>query len=86
MTKDCVSALCRALDEQVEVFRQRPLDGAYPYLWLDAKQVKVRDHGPVVSKALIVAYAVRESGVREVIGLDVGESSWAPSGSSSSAA
>src|SRR5436305_1410064 len=73
MTKDRVSALCRALDEQVEAFRQRPLEGAYPYLWLDAKQVKVRDHGRVVSKAVVVAYAVHESGVREVIGLDVGE-------------
>ena len=50
-----------------------PLEGAYPYLWLDAKQVKVRDHGRVVSKATVVAYAVHESGVREVIGLDVGE-------------
>jgi putative transposase len=73
MTKDRVSALCRGLDEQVEAFRQRPLDGAYPYLWLDAKHVKVRDHGRVVSKALVVAYAVHESGVREVIGLDIGE-------------
>ena len=73
MTKDRVSAMCRALDEQVELFRQRPLEGAYPYLWLDAKQVKVRDHGRVVSKALVVAYAVHESGVREVIGLDIGE-------------
>ena len=61
------------LDEQVELFRQRPLEGAYPYLWLDAKHVKVRDHGRVVSKALVVAYAVHESGVREVIGLDIGE-------------
>jgi putative transposase len=73
MTKDRVSALCRALDDQVEAFRQRPLEGAYPYLWLDAKHVKVRDHGRVVSKALVVAYAVHESGVREVIGLDIGE-------------
>src|SRR6516225_2018710 len=73
MTKDRVSALCRALDEQVELFRCRPLEGAYPYLWLDAKQVKVRDHGRVVSKATVVAYAVHESGIREVIGLDVGE-------------
>src|SRR5881398_2958256 len=62
MTKDRVSALCRALDEQVEAFRQRPLEGAYPYLWLDAKQVKVRDHGRVVSKAVVVAYAEDESG------------------------
>ena len=43
MTKDRVSALCRALDEQVELFRTRPLHGDYPYLWLDAKQLKVRD-------------------------------------------
>ena len=46
MTKDRVSALCRALDEQVELFRQRPLEGAYPYLWLDAKQVKVQRSRP----------------------------------------
>ena len=73
MTKDRVSAMCRALDEQVELFRQRPLEGAYPYLWLDAKHVKVRDHGRVVTKALVVAYAVHETGLREVIGLDIGE-------------
>jgi transposase-like protein len=73
MTKDRVSALCRALDEQVDAFRQRPLEGAFPYLWLDAKHVKVRDHGRVVSKALVVAYAVHETGLREVIGLDIGE-------------
>ena len=73
MTKDRVSAMCRGLDEQVELFRCRPLEGAYPYLWLDAKHVKVRDHGRVVSKALVVAYAVHETGVREVIGLDIGE-------------
>ena len=73
MSKDRVSALCRGLDERVAAFRERPLEGAYPYLWLDAKYVKVRDHGRVVSKALVVAYAVHESGIREVIGLDVGE-------------
>jgi putative transposase len=73
MSKDRVSALCRGLDERVEAFRGRPLEGAYPYLWVDAKQLKVRDHGRVVSKAVVVAYAVHESGVREVIGLDVGE-------------
>ena len=73
MTKDRVSALCLGLDERVTAFRERPLEGAYPYLWLDAKYVKVRDHGRVVSKALVVAYAVHETGIREVIGLDVGE-------------
>ncbi len=73
MTKDRVSAICRGLDEQVRIFRERPLEGAYPYLWLDAKHVKVRCGGHVHSKALVVAYAVAESGVREVIGLDIGE-------------
>jgi transposase-like protein len=73
MTKDRVSALCRALDEQVRVFRERPLEGAYPYLWLDAKHVKVRSGGHVRSKALVIAYGVHDSGVREVIGLDIGE-------------
>jgi putative transposase len=73
MSKDRVSAICRGLDERVAAFRERPLEGCYPYLWLDAKQVKVRDRGRVLSKALVVAYAVHESGIREVIGLDVGE-------------
>lgn len=73
MSKDRVSAICGGLDEQVEAFRGRPLEGAYPYLWLDAKHVKVRDQGRVVSKALVVAYAVHETGLREVIGIDIGE-------------
>ena len=73
MTKDRVSALCKALDEHVQIFRERPLEGAYPYLWLDAKHVKVRSGPHVRSKALVIAYAVHESGVREVIGLDLGE-------------
>src|SRR5664279_4999893 len=73
MTKDRVSALCRSLDDQVEAFRQRPLEGEHPYLWLDAKVVKVRDRGHVYPKALVIAYSVHETGCREVIGLDIGE-------------
>ncbi len=73
MSKDRVSALCRALDERVEAFRERPLEGTFPYLWLDAKHLKVRDRGHVRSKALVVAYAVHETGQREVIGIDIGE-------------
>ena len=73
MSKDRVSRMCRDLDDHVEQFRSRPLQGAYPYLWLDAKHLKVRDRGRVVSKALVVAYAVHDSGRREVIGLDLGE-------------
>jgi putative transposase len=73
MSKDRVSAICRALDERVSAFRERPLEGTYPYLWLDAKQVKVRSGGHVRSKAVVIAYGVHESGRREVIDLDVGE-------------
>src|SRR2546426_3522786 len=73
ISKSEVSRICQGLDEQVEAFRQRPLEGAYPYLWLDAKVEKVRDGGRVVRKCLVLAYAVHESGYREVIGLDVGE-------------
>src|SRR3954466_2204594 len=73
MSKDQVSRLCQRLDEQVTAFRERPLEGAYPYLWLDAKHEKVREGGHVVSKALVIAYGVHESGRREVIGLDVGQ-------------
>jgi putative transposase len=74
LTKDQVSRLCRGLDEQVQVFRERPLEGRYPYLWLDGKIEKVRERGGVRQKCLVIAYAVHESGRREVIGLDVGES------------
>ena len=73
ISKSEVSRICQGLDEQVDAFRQRPLEGAYPYLWLDAKVEKVRDGGRDVRKFLVLAYAVHESGYREVIGLDVGE-------------
>ena len=73
ISKSEVSRICAGLDEQVEAFRNRPLEGRYPYLWLDAKVEKVRDGGRVVPKALVLAYAVHESGYREVIALDVGE-------------
>jgi len=73
MSKSQVSRLCAALDEQVAAFRERPLEGRYPYLWLDAKVEKVRGpDGRVRRKALVVAYAVHEAGYREVIALDVG--------------
>jgi transposase-like protein len=73
MGKDQVSRLCRGLDEQVRAFRERPLEGRCPYLWLDAKVERVRELGGVRHKALVIAYGVHESGRREVIGLDVGE-------------
>jgi putative transposase len=68
-----VSRIAQGLDEQVEAFRQRPLEGRYPYLWLDAKVEKVRDGGRVRRKCLVIAHGVHDTGRREVIGLDVGE-------------
>jgi len=73
MSRSTVSRLCKTLDEQVRIFRERPLEGRYPYLWLDAKVERVREAGSVRHKALVVAYGVHESGCREVIGIDAGE-------------
>jgi transposase-like protein len=73
ISKSEVSRVCQALDEHVEAFRTRPLEGAYPYLFLDAKVEKVRDGGRVVNKALVIAHGVHETGRREILSIDVGE-------------
>jgi putative transposase len=73
ISRSAVSRLCAGLDEQVRFFRGRPLEGQYPYLWLDAKVERVREPGGVRHKALVVAYGVHETGRREVVGIDVGE-------------
>lgn len=72
ISKSEVSRICTELDEAVERFRNRPLEGRCPYLWLDATYVKVREDGRVISMALVIAVGVRESGEREVLGLDLG--------------
>lgn len=71
-SKSEVSRICGELDEEVNKWRQRPLEGEYPYLWLDATYVKVREGGVVISQAIVIAYGVRETGEREVLGIDVG--------------
>jgi putative transposase len=73
VSKSEVSRICGLLDEHVEAFRSRPLEGAYPYLFLDAKVEKVRDGGRVVNKALVIAHGVHETGRREILSIDVGE-------------
>jgi transposase-like protein len=72
--KSAVSRACQALDEVIEPFRNRPLAGPYPYLWLDALYLKVRQNHRIVSKALVIAIAVRETGEREVLGWAIGAS------------
>lgn len=69
-----VSRICKELDASVEVFRNRPLTGSWPYVWLDATFHKVREAGQVVSVATVVAIAVNEDGVRRILGIDVGAS------------
>src|SRR5947208_1593937 len=73
ISKSEVSRIAGLLDEQVQAFRERPLEGRYPYLFVDAKVEKVRDDGRVQRKAVVVAHAVHETGRREIIGLDIGE-------------
>lgn len=72
--KSEVSRICKALDEPVQAFRERPLEGNYPYLWLDATYLKVRQNHHIVSMATVVAIGVRETGEREVLGFGVGAS------------
>jgi transposase-like protein len=74
ISKSQVSRLCQSLDEEVERFRNRPLEGSYPYVWLDATFVKARDGGRVISQAVVIAIGVNGDGQREVLGLDVGPS------------
>jgi len=74
ISKSQVSRLCETLDAEVQRFRNRRLEGCYPYIWLDATFVKVREHGRVVSTAVVIAVAVKDSGDREVLGFDVGPS------------
>ncbi len=74
ISKSQVSRICQELDGEVERFRARPLDGPYPYLWLDATYVQARQDGRVVSMAVVIAVGVRATGAREVLGVDVGAS------------
>jgi transposase-like protein len=72
ISKDQVSRICKELDGQVAAFRTRPLDAEYPYLMLDATFEKVRENGRVISMAVLIATAVKATGEREVVGVDVG--------------
>src|SRR5690348_10542769 len=72
--KSAVSRLCRDLDEVVTAFRTRSLALTYPYLWLDALYLKVRQNHRIVSQAVVIAVGVRETGEREVLGFAVGAS------------
>jgi putative transposase len=65
ISKSQVSRLCSEIDERVNAFLTRPIEGDWPYLWIDATYVKVRQAGRIVSVAVIIAVAVNTDGVRE---------------------
>ena len=78
VSKSEVSRLCAELDERVGAFLNRPIEGDWPYLWIDATYVKAREAGRIVSVAVIVAVAVNTDGQRQVLGMKVGASEAEP--------
>ena len=74
VSKSQVSRLCEEIDARVKAFLERPLEGDWPYVWLDATYVKVRRNHRIVSVAVIIAVGVNADGRREVLGMDIGPS------------
>jgi len=74
VSKSQVSRLCAEIDERVQAFLHRPIEGDWPYVWLDATYVKVRQNGRIISVAVIIAVGVNSDGRREVLGMAVGAS------------
>jgi putative transposase len=78
ISKSQVSRLCAEIDERVKTFLTRPIEGLWPYLWIDATYVKVREGGRIVSVAVIIAVGANADGRREVLGMAVGPSEAEP--------
>ncbi len=78
MSKSQVSRLCEDIDERVKAFLNRPLEGEWPYLWIDATYLKVRRGGRIVSVAVTIAVGVNTDGRREILGLQIGTSEAEP--------
>jgi putative transposase len=78
ISKSQVSRLCEEIDVKVKAFLDRPIEGDWPYLWIDATYVKVRQNGRIVSVAVIIAVGVNADGRREVLGMDIGPSEAEP--------
>jgi putative transposase len=78
ISKSQMSRLCTEIDERVNAFLERPIEGDWPYLWIDATYLKVRQAGRIVSVAAIIAVAVNTDGVREILGMAIGPSEAEP--------
>jgi transposase-like protein len=74
ISKSQVSRLCEEIDGKVKAFLERPLEGDWPYIWIDATYLKVRRGGRIVSVAVIIAVGVNGDGRREVLGMEIGAS------------
>jgi putative transposase len=74
ISKSQVSRLCGEIDDKIAAFLNRPLEGDWPYVWLDATYVKARCDGRIVAVAVIVAVGVNGDGRREVLGMAIGAS------------
>lgn len=74
VSKSQVSRLVEEIDERVNAFLSRPIEGEWPYLWIDATYVKTREAGRIVSTATIIAVGVNTDGRREVLGVATGPS------------
>ena len=72
VSKSEVSRLCEEVESHVQEFLSRPLEGEFPYVWLDGTYVKARDGGRIVSKAAIIAVGLSSEGKREILGMKVG--------------
>src|SRR3954463_2396751 len=78
ISKSQVSRLCEEIDGKVKAFLDRPIEGDWPYLWIDATYLKVRRGGRIVSVAVIIAVGVNTDGRREVLGMEIGTSEAEP--------
>jgi len=78
ISKSQVSRLCEEIDGKVKAFLERPIEGDWPYLWIDATYLKVRRGGRIVSVAAIIAVGVNSDGRREVLGMEIGTSEAEP--------
>src|SRR5579871_3903643 len=74
ISKSQVSRLCQEIDVRVKAFLDRPIEGDWPYLWIDATYLKVRQNGRIVSVAVTIAVGVNDDGRREVLGMAIGHS------------
>ncbi|MGO6748330.1 IS256 family transposase [Rhizobium ruizarguesonis] len=78
ISKSQVSRLCEEIDVKVKAFLDRPIEGEWPYIWIDATYLRVRRGGRIVSVAAIIAVGVNADGRREVLGLEIGTSEAEP--------